>query len=412
MLVKKRLKEKITSARTKLGLAFSGLLPFLILAHFGHHLLNALPIPLLPFIREEFALDYTQAGVILSAFNITYGISQLPAGWLADRMGARLISAIGISGVAFCGLLLGLSPTYFMMIIFIIIMGIVGGGYHPTSPSLISALVRTKNQGGALGLHMIGGSASYFLAPLIAATIAARWDWRAPFITLAIPTILFGIAFYFILGKRFSSRDTETVRKSHPSQMIPALNWHHLAPFILLITLTVAIILSVIPYIPLYLVDHFAVEKETAAAVIAVFYSAGLWAGPLGGYLSDHVGRKRVILSACFMSCPAIYLLKVLPFGLGFGLGLLFIGIIVYTIEPAAQAYIVSQTSARRRSSTFGIYFSVGLIGSGLIIPLIGYLITKFGFSTSFTIIGAALLVTALSYSLWLWSSRSQPSAP
>jgi MFS family permease len=390
---------------------FSGLLPLFILAHFGHHLLNALPIPLLPFIREEFALDYTQAGLILSAFNITYGISQLPAGWLADRIGARPIIAIGICGVALCGLLLGLSPTYLMMIVFIIIMGILGGGYHPTSPSLISAFVKPKNRGRALGLHMIGGSASYFLAPLIAATIAASWGWRAPFITLAIPTILFGIAFYFLLGKRLGPGNKEITPKSHSSQMPPSLNWRYLAPFILLITSTVAIILSVIPYIPLYLVDHFKMEKEAAAAFIAVFYSAGLWAGPLGGYLSDHVGRRRIILSACFMAGPAIYLLSLMPFGLGFGLTLLFIGMTVYTIEPAAQAYIVSHTSERRRSSIFGIYFSAGLVGSGLIIPLLGYLITKFGFGTSFTIMGAALLAIALSYSLWLWVSRGQPSA-
>lgn len=403
------MKKKLLSTRPKLGLSLSGLLPLFILAHFGHHLLNALPIPLLPFIREEFALDYTQAGLILSAFNITYGISQLPAGWLADRIGARLIIAIGICGVAFCGLLLGLSTTYFMMIIFIIIMGILGGGYHPTSPSLIFTFVKPKNRGRALGLHMIGGSASYFLAPLIAATIAASWGWRASFITLAIPTILFGIAFYFILGKRLGT-GADALRNSHPSQILPRLNWRHLAPFILLITSTVAIILSVIPYIPLYIVDHFKMEKETAAVIIAVVYSAGLWAGPLGGYLSDHVGRRPVILTACFMSGLAIYLLNLIPFGLGFGLLLLFIGMIVYTIEPAAQAYIISQTSERYRSSILGIYFSAGLIGSGIIIPLIGYLITNFGFFTSFTIISAALLVIALSYSLWLWGSRGYQS--
>ena len=151
-------------------------------------------------------------------------------------------------------------------------------------------------------------------------------------------------------------------------------------------------------------------EKETAAVIIAVVYSAGLWAGPLGGYLSDHVGRRPVILTACFMSGLAIYLLNLIPFGLGFGLLLLFIGMIVYTIEPAAQAYIISQTSERYRSSILGIYFSAGLIGSGIIIPLIGYLITNFGFFTSFTIISAALLAIALSYSLWLWGSRGYQS--
>lgn len=63
----------------------------------------------MPFIRDEFSLDYTQAGWILSAFTLAYGLSHLPAGWLSDRLGPRLMIAIGISGVAFFAILTGLA---------------------------------------------------------------------------------------------------------------------------------------------------------------------------------------------------------------------------------------------------------------------------------------------------------------
>ena len=61
-----------------------------MLAHFGHHLLTALPVPLLPMIRDDFGLDYTQSGLVITAFSLAYGIGQLPAGWLADRIGTRV----------------------------------------------------------------------------------------------------------------------------------------------------------------------------------------------------------------------------------------------------------------------------------------------------------------------------------
>ncbi|MCK4353951.1 MAG: MFS transporter, partial [Dehalococcoidia bacterium] len=79
------------------------MVPLFVLAHFAHHLVIALPIPLLPFIRDEFALDYTQAGVVMMAFNLAYGISQLPSGWLADRIGPRILLTIGTVGVALAG---------------------------------------------------------------------------------------------------------------------------------------------------------------------------------------------------------------------------------------------------------------------------------------------------------------------
>ena len=89
-----------------------GLLPLFVLAHFVHHLVTALPTPLLPFIRKEFSLDYTQAGLVISAFSLAYGIGQLPAGWLADRIGNRWLITFGIVGV--CLILAGLAFGFAM----------------------------------------------------------------------------------------------------------------------------------------------------------------------------------------------------------------------------------------------------------------------------------------------------------
>ena len=198
---------------------FPGLIPFFVLAHFVHHLLTALPIPLLPLIRSDFSLDYTRSGLVISAFTLSYGIGQLPAGWLADRTGPRLVLTIGIGGVALAGFLVGLSHTFLMMIFSLALMGVLGGGYHPAAPPMISASVDPQNQGRALGFHAIGGSASFFLAPLIAAAIATLWGWRGSFIGLAVPTLVFGIFIYRILGRRGSQGKTSL----RPGKIIPKL---------------------------------------------------------------------------------------------------------------------------------------------------------------------------------------------
>ncbi len=99
------------------------MVPLFVLAHFAHHLLTAILVPLLPMIRSDFALDYTQSGFVVSAFNLSYGIAQLPAGWVTDRVGPRLMITISICGVALAGLLIGFSQTYVMLIVFLILMG-------------------------------------------------------------------------------------------------------------------------------------------------------------------------------------------------------------------------------------------------------------------------------------------------
>ncbi|UCG54118.1 MAG: MFS transporter, partial [Dehalococcoidia bacterium] len=271
-----------------------GLLPLFVLAHFLHHLFTALLVPLLPLIRNEFALDYTKSGLLLSVFSLTYGISHLPAGWLADHVGARILITIAICGVALAGLLVGLSQTYIMMLGSLALMGLLGGGYHTTSPPLISASASTNNKGRALGIHLIGGSFSFFVAPLIAAAIAVTLGWRAPFIILAIPTIAFGIIFYVILG-RLSAKNKNDSRPKSLAGINSQKSSHHLAPFIILATFSAAVLFSAISFIPLFLVDNFGLTEEAAAAFIAIIYLAGLVASPLGGYLSDRFGRVAVL---------------------------------------------------------------------------------------------------------------------
>ncbi len=378
-----------------------------MLAHFIHHLLTALPVPLLPFIRNDFALDYTQAGLVVSAFNLAYGIGQLPGGWLADRIGPRILITIGICGVALAGILVGLSQTYIMMLVFLALMGIVGGGYHPSAAPLVSASVEAKNRGQALGFHLIGGSGSFFLVPLIAAAIAAVWGWRGSFIVLAVPTAVFGIIFYVLLGRRTdTNKAQQMITERHDETPSPPGHSRRLAAFMTLSVFTQAVTFSIIAFIPLFMVDHFGVGEETAAVFLAIIYSAGLWASPLGGYLSDRLGKVPVLLAACFITGPLIYLLNMVPYGLGIGALLLIIGMVMYIRMPTVEAYILGQTPERHRSTILGIYYFSNMEAGGILTPVMGFLVDRFGFYSSFSFTSAALIVMTLACSVFLWGNR------
>jgi MFS family permease len=187
-----------------------GWLVLFTLGHLSHHLLTALPVPLMPFIRDDFSLDYAQSGLLLSVFSISYGMSQLPSGWLADRLGARNLMAIGICGVGLIGILIGFSRCYVILMILLGLMGFVGCGYHPSAPPLVSSTLPPANRGRAIGIHAVGGSAAYFIAPIIASASAMAWGWRASFFILAGPTLLFGLILYILMSKRDTRQKTVT----------------------------------------------------------------------------------------------------------------------------------------------------------------------------------------------------------
>jgi len=390
----------------------SGLLPLFMAAHFGHHLVNSLPIPLLPMIRQDFDLDYTRSGLLVSAFTLSYGLSQFPAGWLADRLGPRILLAVGISGVAAAGLLVGLAQSYGGMFVFLMAMGVTGGGYHPAAPPLISAAVAPVNRGRAMGLHMVGGSAPYFLAPLIAVVLAAAWGWRGAFIALALPTILFGAVFYRVLGRRLIAGKSAraAAAEAPPQQRAGSGRFHRLAPFIVLSTCTHALTFCVIAFIPLYLVDLIGLRQTSAAAFLSIFYSAGLWASLAGGVLSDRLGSVPVVLTVCLVTGPAVYLLNSVPTAAGVA-GILFVlGICNYMRTPVSETYLVSRSDAGNRSTVLGLYFFLNIEGGGVLTPLMGLLIDRYGFRTTFTIVAGALISLALTCWIWLRSAEGWTS--
>ena len=193
---------KTGSFKSKVIRFFSGLVPLFILAHFMHHIPGFLIQPLSPYIRDAFHLDYSQIAWLSSAYTFAYGISNLPAGWLGGRISPRFIIAVGIIGVAVSGLLVGLAPNYLILVIEMLLMGILGGGYHPLAPPIISDATPPEKRGQVLGLHQIGGTLANILVPFFAAALVGFFTWRGLYILVAIPIIVYGIYLRSLLKRR------------------------------------------------------------------------------------------------------------------------------------------------------------------------------------------------------------------
>ena len=391
----------------KLRSPFGGMLPLFVMGHFSHHVLTTITVPLIPFIRSAFDLDYTQSGLVVSAFTLAYGFGQLPAGWLADRIDPRKLMTIGISGVALAGILVGLSQTFVLMILFLVLMGLLAGGYHPSAPPLISASVRSENMGRSLGFHNIGGGASHFVTPLLAVAVANAWGWRNAYIALGIPTVAFGILFYILL-KRMEVKQEANPAAPNGSEQTPAPpgTGRSLVIFLLLSTFTAAIINSIVSFIPFLMVDHFGVGKEVAAGSLSLVYLAVFWASPLGGYLADRLGSIRVVLAVCLAAGPVVFLLTVLPYGWALGVMLILLGTIIFSRMSASECFIIRQTPVKNRSSILGIYYFTAMEGGGVLTPVIGYLIDRFGFTAAFAMAGGAMVAVTLLCSFWLTERR------
>jgi MFS family permease len=384
-----------------------GSLPFFILAHAAHHFLTALPQPLLPAIRDEFNLSYSRVAFVPMAFALSGATGQLPAGWMADRFGPVILIAIGTVGVAIAGVLIGLSQTFLMLICFLVLMGLLSGGYHPAATPLISASVEPNQRGRALGFHLIGGNSSFFITPIIAAFISGFWGWRGSFLTLSVPTAVLGIGFYIYLTRRGGKAHVAAVKRKIVDEKPPQPGYQRrLIAFLSMIVIGGGAGMSIMAFLTLYMTDQLGASNQLAAALLSIMFSSGLWAGPIGGYISDRIGSVKVVIVTGILTGILIYTLKFVTLGFSLYLVLFFLGLNMAVRMPVTEVFIMGQSPARHRSAIFGVYYSTMQYTGAIFTPFVGYLIEQWDFKTCFTISAAVVTAVAVIGSFFIWDAK------
>lgn len=155
-------------------------------AHFVSHYYIIILAPLLPFVRADYGVSYTEIGLALTAFNVVSTLLQTPAGFLVDRLGARVLLAAGLAtgGVAY--VLAGLVPSFWFMVAMFALSGVGNTVYHPANYALLSRHVPGSRIGQAFSVHTFAGMLGSAVAPPTLLLMQSLWGWRGAFIGAGI----------------------------------------------------------------------------------------------------------------------------------------------------------------------------------------------------------------------------------
>ena len=151
-----------------------------------------------------------------------------------------------------------------------------------------------------------------------------------------------------------------------------------LLPIFLIVVVDVLGLTIMLPLLPFY-AEHFGASPAVVGLLVSTYALCQLIAGPVLGSLSDHLGRKPVLMASQLGTFAGFLVLAYAP-----NLLVVFLARIVDGLTAGnlsiAQAYIADVTAPKERARAFaviGIAFGIGfLIGPGAS----GYLSTHFGF--------------------------------
>src|SRR5438270_6097209 len=94
----------------------------------------------LPLIRQDVRLTFAQGGTLAAASTLVYALMQIPAGYLADRFGARRLFLVGLLGTSVLALSFALLHTYWLLVLNQAVSGFFRALLFAPGLLLISAL--------------------------------------------------------------------------------------------------------------------------------------------------------------------------------------------------------------------------------------------------------------------------------
>lgn len=121
------------------------------------------------YIREDLQLTQSQMGWFLSAFFWSYALAQVPAGYLSDRYGARIMLAIYVLSWSFFTGMVGAVHSFALLLLTRLACGLGQAGAYPTSASVVSKWVPFSQRGTASAVVSFGGRIGGAIAPLLTA---------------------------------------------------------------------------------------------------------------------------------------------------------------------------------------------------------------------------------------------------
>lgn len=155
-------------------------------AHFVSHYHIILLAPLMPFVRAEYAVTYTEIGFAFAAFNIVSAVLQTPAGFMVDRLGARRLLIAGLILGSATFIAAGLVHSFWFMVVMFAFAGLANTVYHPADYSYLSQHVPARHIGQAFSVHTFAGMLGSAVAPVTLLLMQEFWGWRGAFIGAGI----------------------------------------------------------------------------------------------------------------------------------------------------------------------------------------------------------------------------------
>lgn len=361
---------------------YTAVLIVLGLSHFLNDLMQSLIPAAYPLLKDAYALDFWQIGMITMTFQIAGSLLQPVIGAVTDRHPAPYSPVVGMMFTLSGLVSLAFAHSYAVILVSVALIGIGSSIFHPEATRM-ARYAAGGRQGLAQGIFQVGGQAGGALGPVFAALIIVPWG--QPSLALFAVTALLAMALLTWIGSKQREIAATFAAGRAKGKAGGAAHRPH-APATIAVGMVVLTLLmfsknaygeSFRSFYTFYLMDRFGLSIPAAQMMLFIFLLAAAAGALIGGIVGDRIGRYRVIWISVLGPLPLTLLLPHVDL---FWTGVLTVMINLIMASAFASILIYAMELAPNRIGLIGgLFYGLNFGLGGIAAAILGGLADSWG---------------------------------
>ena len=356
---------------------------------------------LLPLFREEFQINYVQAGLILTIHVALRSIFSLVFGYFGDKYEKRVIIASGfICSSIFLGSLIWINNIY-SIITFLFLLAIGVSTFHPLATAIVRENSKPNQRGRNLSLFSAVEVAGIIVASLLFGFFVQIWGWKTTCLLLSLPG-------YFLAYAYLKSKKS---KKNLKAEVEKKIKQGYIYLFFIGKGIQSLGHWAILSFLPLYTTDYIGLKPEISAWIISVIFT-GVF---LGNLISSRIIDKNhplvllfsTTIITTFLLLGITFIVQPIPIILLIGT----LGILQGIYFPSQNTWLTFICPVNHQGKIFGIGFFVEGISATIAPTLYGWIADQISLIAAYRLAAVPSFISFILFSILYFLENKQDKA-
>jgi ACS family hexuronate transporter-like MFS transporter len=344
-------------------------------------------------VQKDLGIDDIGYAHIVQYFLIAYALSYLAAGWITDKLGAKLTLTLFLGWWSLANMATGWVRNASQLGFARMMLGIGEPGVYTAGPKAVAEHFAPEERGFAIGIYTAGAMVGATIAPPLIAWLALAHGWRAAFIVTGAAGFVWLALWLFVYR---SPDGAQPQRTAEPIRWGPILRDRSVWGLALTRLIADPVWYFYLFWFPKYLTDQRGMSLIQVASLAWIVYLAADIGSVGGGFLSGRLIRRGIApansrliaMAGAAVLAPFGMLIAAEP-GMGATLA---IGALVAFAHLVFQinmgALVVDLYPMRNVGTVFGLIAAGSALGGFASTQLVGKFASTGAYATIFLLMG------------------------